>query len=114
MSRNRSAARVTLTKAAPVFAALGDPTRLRLIARLGSDGPRSITHLSDGANVTRQAITKHLHTLSQAGLVRCQRRGREQIWQLERERFEDAHNYLNQISAQWDAALARLKAFVEK
>lgn len=97
-----------------MFAALGDPTRLRLIARLGSDGPRSITHLSDGAKITRQAITKHLHTLSDAGLVRCQRRGREQIWQLEPERFEEAHIFLNQISAQWDAALGRLRAFVEK
>ena len=103
-----------LTKAAPVFAALGDPTRLRVVARLCSAGPLSITHLSEGARVTRQAITKHLETLSEAGLVRDRRHGRERIWELEPRRLEMAHNYLDQISEQWDAALSRLKTFVEE
>ena len=78
MSRTSSAAR--RAEAAPVFAALGDATRLRLVARLSDDGPLSIARLSDDAAVTRQAITKHLHALADAGLVRGTRRGRERIW----------------------------------
>jgi DNA-binding transcriptional ArsR family regulator len=113
MFRTRSSAEVRLTKAAPVFAALGDPTRLRVVARLCAGGPLSITHLSKGAKVTRQAITKHLRTLSDAGLVRDRRHGRERIWELEPKRLEMAHNCLNQISEQWDAAIDRLKAFLE-
>jgi DNA-binding transcriptional ArsR family regulator len=97
-----------------VFAALGDATRLRVIARLSVDGPLSITRLSEGATVTRQAITKHLQALSEAGLVRGQRHGRERIWQLEPRGLEMAQHYLEQISGQWDAAIGRLKAFVEK
>jgi DNA-binding transcriptional ArsR family regulator len=114
MSRARSAAAAAQwTEAAPVFAALGDATRLRLVARLCGDGPLSITRLSDGAGVTRQAITKHLHALADAGLVRDSRRGRERIWELEPRRLERARRSLEQISDQWDAAIGRLKAFVE-
>jgi DNA-binding transcriptional ArsR family regulator len=112
MSRSRSAT-TKLTEAAPVFAALGDATRLRLVARLSGDGPLSIARLSDDAGVTRQAVTKHLHALAGAGLVRDQRRGRERIWELEPRRLERARRCLDQISDQWDAALARLAAFVE-
>lgn len=97
-----------------MFAALGDPTRLRVVLRLCVEGPLSITHLSAGAKITRQAITKHLHTLSVAGLVRGRRRGRERIWELEPSRLKIAHNYLDQISGQWDAAIGRLKVFVEQ
>ena len=111
MSRTGSAAR--RVDAAPVFAALGDSTRLRLVARLCDDGPLSIAHLSEGAPVTRQAITKHLNTLGNVGLVRHARRGREQVWELERKRLEKARAYLDRVAAQWDAAAARLKAFVE-
>jgi DNA-binding transcriptional ArsR family regulator len=102
-----------LTDAAPVFAALGDPTRLRVVARLCAHGPLSIARLSDGSNVTRQAITKHLHALADGGLVRARRHGREQIWELEPGRLALAHRWLDQISEQWDAAIGRLKAFVE-
>jgi DNA-binding transcriptional ArsR family regulator len=112
MSRSRSAT-AKLTEAAPVFAALGDATRLRLVARLSGDGPLSIARLSDDAGVTRQAVTKHLHALAGAGLVRDHRRGRERIWELEPRRLERARRCLDQISDQWDAALARLAAFVE-
>ena len=77
-------------------------------------GPLSIARLSEGAKVTRQAITKHLHALSDAGLVRDRRRGRERIWELEPRRLEMAHRCLDQISEQWDAAIGRLKVFVEK
>lgn len=114
MSRNRSAAAATVTQAAPVFAALGDATRLRLVARLCADGPLSIARLSEDAGVTRQAITKHLHALADAGLAQASRRGRERIWELEPRRLDRARRCLDQISAQWDAALSRLKAFVEE
>ena len=97
-----------------LFAALGDATRLSLLRRLSIDGPLSITRLSEGTGVTRQAITKHLNTLGNVGLVRHARRGRERVWELERKRLEKARAYLDQIAAQWDAAAARLKAFVEE
>lgn len=113
MSRSGGAAAVRVDEAVPVFAALADATRLRLIGRLSADGPLSITRLSDGAGVTRQAITRHLETLGQAGLVRNARRGRERVWELDRKRLEKAQQYLDQVAAQWDAAAERLKAFVE-
>jgi len=98
----------------PVFTALADTTRLGLLRRLSVDGPLSITRLSRGTGVTRQAITKHLHTLGAAGLVRHARRGRERLWELDRRRLETAKRYLDQISAQWDAAVDRLRTFVEE
>jgi DNA-binding transcriptional ArsR family regulator len=113
MSRSRGAAAVNLTEAVPVFAALGDATRLRLLRRLSVDGPVSITRLTEGTGVTRQAITRHLHALGDAGLVRNARRGRERVWELDLKRLEKAKRYLDQIAAQWDAAADRLKAFVE-
>jgi DNA-binding transcriptional ArsR family regulator len=113
MSRTRSAAAARLHESAPVFAALGDPTRLRLVARLCAEGPLSITRLSEGAGVTRQAITKHLNALASAGLARNARNGRELIWELEPRRLEMARRCLDQISDQWDVALGRLKALVE-
>src|SRR5919109_200164 len=94
--------------AAPVFAALGDRTRLRLVTRLCDDGPLSIAQLSDGAGVTRQAVTKHLHALADAGVVRGTRRGRERIWELRPKRLAVARRYLDDVSAQWDAAVERL------
>ena len=96
-----------------MFAALGDATRLRLVARLCANGPLSIARLSEGAGVTRQAITKHLHAMGDAGLVRNIRRGRERIWELEPKRLEKARRCLDQIADDWDAVIGRLKAFVE-
>jgi DNA-binding transcriptional ArsR family regulator len=104
----------SVADAAPLFAALGDETRLRLLGRLSSGGPGSIAHLSEHARVSRQAITKHLEVLSAAGLVRSSRRGRERIWELEPKRLDDAHSYLDRISREWDDALDRLKKFVER
>jgi DNA-binding transcriptional ArsR family regulator len=98
---------------APVFAALGDETRLRLVARLCDDGPMSIARLTEDSSVTRQAITKHLRVLEEAGLVRSTRRGRESVWRVERRRLEDARHYLDLISKQWDDALGRLRQLVE-
>lgn len=114
MSRSQGAAALQEPSAAPVFAALGDPTRLSLLRRLSADGPLSITRLSEGTGVTRQAITRHLDALNQAGLVRDAKRGRERVFSLEVKRLEKARQYLDQIAAQWDAAGARLKAFVEE
>jgi DNA-binding transcriptional ArsR family regulator len=102
-----------LTGSAPVFAALGDETRLRLVARLCTGGPMSIARLTSGSEVTRQAITKHLHVLAGAGLVRGSRLGREQIWEIEPARLQDARGYLEHIAGQWDEALGRLKAALE-
>jgi DNA-binding transcriptional ArsR family regulator len=99
--------------AAPLFAALGDATRLRLIARLAADGPASIARLSTHFTVSRQAITKHLEVLADAGFVHGHRQGREHVWKLQPRRVGDARNYLDGIARQWDAALDRLKRYVE-
>jgi DNA-binding transcriptional ArsR family regulator len=98
---------------APVFAALGDPTRLRLVARLAQGEPLSIRQLTEGESVTRQAITKHLEVLAEAGLVSDRKRGRERLYALDAAPLDDARRYLDQVSAQWDKAIARLKALVE-
>jgi DNA-binding transcriptional ArsR family regulator len=113
MSRSRGAAALKVTEAVPVFAALGDATRLSLLGRLAVDGPLSITRLSEGTGVTRQAITRHLYALGDAGLVRNARRGRERVWELDLKRLEKAKRCLDQIAAQWDEAADRLKTFVE-
>lgn len=112
MPRNPAAR--DLSASAPVFAALGDELRLRLVARLCNEGPLSITRLTEGAHVTRQAVTKHLHVLEDAGLVHGTRDGRENVWTLEPRRLEQARRHLDLISKQWDDALDRLKAFVER
>ena len=100
--------------AAPLFAALGDETRLALVDRLGANGPQSITRLTAGSAVTRQAITKHLHVLAGAGLVHDVRRGRERIWEIDAEGLDDARLWLEKISKRWDEALGRLKKLVEE
>lgn len=110
--RHSRAAR-SLEASAPVFAALGDETRLRLVSRLCEEGPQSIARLTAGADVTRQAITKHLHVLEGAGLVRGTRDGRESVWELEPRRLVEARRHLDAISRQWDEALERLKDLVE-
>ena len=99
---------------APVFAALGDETRLRLLARLGSGELMSISRLTAGSGITRQGVTKHLRVLAGAGLVRSRRRGKESLWRLERRRLDEARRSLDLISRQWDESLSRLKLFVEE
>ncbi|HYL35468.1 MAG TPA: metalloregulator ArsR/SmtB family transcription factor [Bryobacteraceae bacterium] len=101
-------------RAASLFAALGDENRLRLVWRLRDDGPMSITGLTAGSRITRQAITKHLRVMQQAHLVRSRRHGRESLWQLDQQRLQDARRYLDLISKQWDQALGRLREFVEE
>lgn len=108
------AAGARLAQAAPVFAALGDASRLRIVARLCDGGPQNIVRLTEGGDVTRQAVSKHLRALEDAGLVRSTRAGRERIWELETRRLAEASHWLSVISTQWDEALGRLKAFVER
>jgi DNA-binding transcriptional ArsR family regulator len=107
-------ASAALAGAAPVFAALGDETRLRLVARLGAEGPLSITRLTDGTAVTRQAVTKHLQVLEGAGLARSVPQGRERLWQLQPEPLDEIRRSLDLISQHWDEVLARMKAAVEE
>jgi len=104
---------MTLRRVSPVFAALGDETRLRIIAALCAGGALSIAQLTAGTAITRQAVTKHLHVLAQAGLVRDIRQGRERRWEFEPSKVEEARQSLEAISRQWDQRLARLKAYVE-
>jgi DNA-binding transcriptional ArsR family regulator len=99
--------------AVPVFAALGDETRLGIVRRLATGTPLSIAALTSGSGVTRQAVTKHLQVLDHAGLVRSQWRGRERLWALKADRLQPARRSLDLIAAQWDDALGRLQAFVE-
>lgn len=108
-----SASRGSAAQAAPVFAALGDTTRLGIVHRLSSEGSLSITRLSEGTGITRQAITRHLQALGKAGLVQDRKEGREHVYSLDARRLEFARQYIHDVSAQWDAAAARLKAFVE-
>ncbi len=102
-----------LADPASVFAALGDPTRLALLKRLSDGQTRSISTLSADTRMTRQAVTKHLHVLQQVGLVANLRVGRESRFAYRPEPVAEAIAYLDQVSAQWDAALSRLKAIVE-
>jgi len=98
---------------ASTFAALGDATRLSLLSRLSHDGPWSISQLTHGSHLTRQAITKHLRVLERARIVRCVRSGRHSLFELDPEAVHQVRDYLDRISAEWNRALARLKSFVE-
>jgi DNA-binding transcriptional ArsR family regulator len=111
---SRRASQAALRGGAPVFAALGDETRLGIVARLCRSGPASIAGLTEGSGVTRQAVAKHLRILEDAGLVRATRAGRESSWQLLQGGLDEARRSLEEISRQWDAALDRLRAFVEE
>jgi DNA-binding transcriptional ArsR family regulator len=110
MSRRRR----SVAESALLFAALGDETRLRIVSSLSARGPLSIARLTAGTGVTRQAVTKHLHVLSEAGLVRGRRVGRERIWDIETQRLQAARRSLERISERWEEALDRLKSFVER
>jgi DNA-binding transcriptional ArsR family regulator len=115
MSPRRRAASTSkpLQKCAPIFAALGDEMRLRLIAVLCVGGAMSITQLTSGTDITRQAVTKHLGVLAAAGLVRDVKVGRERLWEFEPALLDEARRSLEIIARQWDHALAKLKLAVE-
>ena len=102
-----------LAAQAPVFAALGDATRLKLVALLCAGGALSIAQLTAATDLTRQGVTKHLRVLAGAGLAHDLKVGRERRWQLEPARLDEARAALERISRQWDDALARLRLYVE-
>ena len=114
MSPARPSQVPALEARAAVFAALGDATRLSVVARLSAGEPQSISRLTDGTRLSRQAVTKHLRVLADAGVVRSMRLGRESLFALEPQPLTDVRDYLDRVSRQWDDALARLKAHVEK
>jgi len=111
--RGRSRPAATRRAQAPVFAALGDATRLSLVAKLCRGRPSSISQLTKGSRLTRQAITKHLRVLESAGIVRSLRAGRENLFEFDPKAIDEVRDYLDLVSAEWDRALARLKSFVE-
>src|ERR1700730_6018365 len=118
-SRERSGAYARRLSHAVVFAALGDETRLALVARLSDGRPASISQLTDaqpagGSKLTRQAITKHLRVLERARIVHGVRAGRESLFELDPKPMQELREYLDLISEQWDRALGRLKSFVEE
>lgn len=98
---------------ASVFAALGDPTRLKLVAVLCAGGAFSIAQLTASTEMTRQGVTKHLRVLAEAGVVGDVKSGRERLWQLEPAAIDGARRSLEAIGQQWERRLGRLKAFVE-
>lgn len=99
---------------APVFFALGDKTRLQLIAALCVGGVFSIAQLTANTALTRQAVTKHLQVLADAGLVKDLKIGRERLWQFEPQQLDEARRTLELIARQWDQALGRFKLAMEK
>ena len=99
--------------AAPLFAALGDPTRLRLVERLGDGQPRPVMALAEGFRVSRQAVSKHLAVLEAAGVLRCEKVGRESRYSIEPAALDDMRTYLDHVARQWEDALERLRAHVE-
>ncbi|BBX97652.1 ArsR/SmtB family transcription factor [Mycobacterium lacus] len=102
------------TVAAPLFDALGDPHRLRIIVRLCDLGPSSTSQVKRAIPVSRQAVTKHLQLLESAGLVTSTRRGRERLWTVQTAPLAWASDFLTQLSRKWDAAVDRLRAHVEE
>jgi len=103
----------SLQRSAPVFAALGDEARLRLVALLCAGGAMSIAQLTEGSQITRQGVTKHLLVLAEAGLVNDVKVGRERMWEFAPSRLEEARRSLDLVARQWDDALLRLKRMVE-
>jgi DNA-binding transcriptional ArsR family regulator len=112
--RTARADAANLSAAAPIFTALGDETRLRIVSRLCREGPLSISRLTDGTSISRQAVTKHLRVLADAGLVDNERSGRERRWNVRQRELDRVRRYLAEISAQWDEALTRLQDLVQE
>jgi DNA-binding transcriptional ArsR family regulator len=109
-----SASSVSAEPLSPLFNALGDPNRLRIITRLCDRGPCSTSEVTQVVAVSRQAATKHLVLLETVGLVSSQRKGRERIWRVRPEPLSDASDYLTALSQRWDRAIDRLRAYVEE
>lgn len=106
-------ATAALRTRAAVFAALGDETRLSMLTKIGSGPPQSISRLTTGTRMSRQAVTKHLRVLEDVGVVRSIRAGRESLFEIVPKPIDELQAFLKEMSSQWDAALASLKSFVE-
>lgn len=111
---SRRARKIAATSAASVFAALGDTTRLSLLARLCGGQPHSITQLTQGTNLTRQGVTKHLAILEKANIVTCRRVGRESRFAVRPAALGEARAYLERANRQWDLAIARLQRHLDE
>jgi len=105
---------IRASSVAPAFAALGDPTRLKMLQRLGREGPQNITSLAAKVDITHQAVSKHLRVLENAQLISSTRNGRDRIWAIEADSMKDLHAFLDDISGQWDMALRALRKMVEE
>lgn len=114
MSRKSSRAPVRLRTQAHTFAALGDETRLALIMKLADGQPHSISRLTHGTRLTRQAVTKHLRVLERVSMVRSERAGRESLFEFNPHSILGVKEYIDLVSREWDEALGRLKALVER
>ena len=114
MSRKARSSAAERRAHAPIFAALGDETRLALVSKLSEGAPCSIVQLTEGTHLTRQAVTKHLRVLTNARIVRSVKSGRENLFELDPAPLREVRDYAEVVSAQWDSAIGRLKAFVEK
>ena len=108
-----SARSLPLTSSAPIFAALGDETRLKIVARLCTGGPQSIARLTVGSDITRQGVTKHLLVLADAGLIRSERQGRERRWAIQAHQLDIARRYLELISEEWSRRLEALASHLD-
>jgi DNA-binding transcriptional ArsR family regulator len=113
MSPRRRSNVAATRRASIVFAALGDETRLSLVVRLSSGEPYSISQLTEGSRLSRQAMTKHLRVLERAGIVHGARAGRESRFAFDPGSLEPVKKYIDLVSEQWDESLSRLKSFVE-
>jgi DNA-binding transcriptional ArsR family regulator len=114
MSRRANDGAAVRKTRAPIFAALGDETRLALVAKLAEGQTYSISQLTQDTRLTRQAVTKHLRVLQGARIVRSVRAGRERLFALDPAPLREVKDYADVVCAQWDQALARLKDFVER
>jgi DNA-binding transcriptional ArsR family regulator len=114
MSRKARSSAAERRAYAPIFAALGDETRLALVSKLSDGNSCSIAQLTEGTALTRQAVTKHLRVLTNARIVRSVKAGRESLFELDPAPIREVRDYADVVSAQWDSAIGRLKAFVEK
>src|SRR6202044_4291836 len=111
--RTHNPTHASLQTQAPVFAALGDETRLVLVARLAQGIPCSLSQLTEGSHLTRQAIAKHLRVLQKVGIIHSLRSGRESLFRFDPKPLGRVTEQLERWSQQWDQTLSRLKAFVE-
>lgn len=115
MSRKSSSRpAVHLRAQAHAFAALGDETRLALVTKLADGRPHSISRLTRGSRLTRQAVTKHLRVLENAGMVHSERAGRESLFEFNPQPVVGLKEYIDRVSGGWDMALSRLKVLVER